>query len=393
MKLSILRQPALQALRTVCRPSKSHAIFGSVYNGVHVVARQIGTPLLLSGSEVNWGVAVWIHSDCVRETGDEYLPSSIMDWANLTSGDTIEISSAEKKVNLRSGKTRSEVNTLAEAARQALPIDEAEFPAEEFESIATASVNCKRLASAIRGTIFCVEKKISLSQSAGVRFDMQDGGLSLVACDGFRLAIAREAAVYSGQAEMSQFMLTPDVLVEVGLLAEQFDGEAVITLYKGKVRIDFDHPLPGLGSPVVATVIASTLSIEKFTDYAALIVDDASFGAVVLLDDLRSACRLAEIFASESHNRVRITGTKGQVLVQAISESGQTQDVIDALTSGDDGAEIYVKGPYVLQPLLAMMPDKIAQVHLSFTSGPLLIRPAGDMQDGRLYLAQRMIVK
>ena len=270
----------------------------------------------------------------------------------LPEGSQVEITAAEGKMQVITGRSRFNLSTLP---RDDFPvIAEGELPTR-FELPAAT------LRQIIEKTRFAISSEETRYYLMGIFLHVIDDQLRAAATDGHRLA-----RVTVGKPDGADGM--PDVIVprkavaELYRLLEELEGTVEISLSPTKVRF-------GLGS----AVLTSKLIDGTFPDYNRVIptgndkllkLDAKSFSAGV--------DRVSTI-ASEKTRAVKMSVDRDKITLSVTSpENGVATEEIPA-DYGNDGLEIGFNARYLLD-ILGEIDGDTVEVHLADAAAPTLLR-------------------
>ena len=176
------------ASRTVAQKSTIPAL-----EGIYIRA---GVKLTLSGYNLETGITISVDAE-IQQTGACIMPSRLFfDIIRKLPDDTVSISVDEKfKVSIRGGISSFSITAMSSEDYPELP---------EVESDKGISLPQNELKAMIGGTSFAVSENQARPIHTGCLFEVEDSSITVVAVDGYRLALARagipydEALVYEG---------------------------------------------------------------------------------------------------------------------------------------------------------------------------------------------------
>jgi len=220
----------------------------------------------------------------------------------------------------------------------------------------------------ISQTNFAVSDNESRPIHTGALFEVADGELTIVAVDGYRLALRCEAIEKSDIAEIS-FVVPGTALAEVERIIS--DGEGKVTIQLGTKHIIFT---------IDETMLISRRLEGEFLNYKNSLPQQAKYRFNVDKDDFVSAVeRVSLIISDKLKSPVRCVFGDGVVRLHTASALGKAND--ECVINGDgDNLEIGFNDKYLLEALKAAPADDIA---LELNSGvtPCIISPADDSRN------------
>ena len=227
------------------------------------------------------------------------------------------------------------------------------------------------LGEMIRQTIFAVSDNEARPVYTGEMFEIEGGSLTLVAVDGYRLALRREKI--DKEMESYSFIVPGNALSDLEKLCGDNDEDVTIAL--GSKHISFT---------IGRTVIISRRLEGDFLNYRKTV--PTTFNVVVRADrhDLqRTVERVSLIIDDKIKNPIRCTVGENEMRIVCSTSIGKAEDVCPV--SGDGkGLEIGFNNRYILDALKAA-PSEEVDVCLNTGSSTCIINPA-DGSDKFLYM-------
>lgn len=223
----------------------------------------------------------------------------------------------------------------------------------------------------IRQTLFAVSDNESRPVYTGELFELEGGELTVVAVDGYRLALRREKVENS--ADSASFIVPGSALSDLEKLCADTEDPVSITL--GNKHISFK-----IGS----TVLISRRLEGDFLNYRKTV--PTAFHVEVKTDRSllqRTVERVSLIIDDKIKNPLRCTFEENMIHIVCATSLGKAEDVCPVEGSGGD-IEIGFNNRYLLDALKAAPADEI-NVGLNSGSSPCVITPA-DGGDEFLYM-------
>ena len=227
------------------------------------------------------------------------------------------------------------------------------------------------LGEMIRQTIFAVSDNEARPVYTGELFEISGGTLTVVAVDGYRLALRRETV--EGAGEDCSFIVPGTALSDLEKLCADTDEPVRIAL--GSKHISFT---------IGDTVLLSRRLDGEFLNYRKTV--PSAFNISVTVDRhflQRTVERVSLIIDDKIKNPLRCTFGLGEIHILCATALGKAEDV--CMVDGDGGEiEIGFNNRYLLDALKAAPADEV-KVCLNTGSSPCVITPA-DGTDGFLYM-------
>lgn len=314
----------------------------SAYNFKTAIIKNFDATVYKQGSYV---LNARIFYDIVRKLPDDIIEITVED--NFTT-------------TIKSGA--SEYNIIATSAD--------EFP-ELPSCIRRSGIKIKNnvMKSLIDQTVFAVSDNETRPIHTGCLFEGQGNSLTVVAVDGYRLALRREE-IENESGESFKFVVPGDTLKDILRLLPEDDETTVI-------YPDQKHALFEIDS----TIVITRLLEGEFLDYNRAIPQNSKVSVTVDVRALRESIERVSLIISERlKNPIRCIFFDSSVKISCITALGKAYDEA-SISQCPDEIEIGFNNKYILDALKACTDDTVV---LGLTDGvsPAVIRPA----DGDKYI-------
>lgn len=377
MKVTILQEELRAALdiaaRFVARRSTLQ-ILGAIHLAAEGDALQVQATNLEHGvtlranARVEEAGGVAVPADTFAALVKTLPPEAVVLSVEASDADAAEFHSARYVLHLRCGATSARLNSFAPDDFPLLPRRDG-LPGD----LAGAQVEAATLKAAIEHCAFAAATDASRSILTGVLVRLDGETLTLVAADGFRLAVAtapveaaapvslvapasalREVArLVTNDAEWVRLIPIPDA----GERATEKPAGDLFAASRALFCVE-----GGAGAEMVAQLVGG-----DFPAYQDIIPGATNTVAILYREDLVRALKRAEVFARESASTVRLhlapgasDLTPGTVTVRATSaETGEGETVLTASITGP-GLEIGFNVRYLLEALGAIATEQAA---------------------------------
>jgi len=229
----------------------------------------------------------------------------------------------------------------------------------------TIEINESILKKMISQTNFAVSDNESRPIHTGALFETEDGELTVVAVDGYRLALRREPLNKSGIPELS-FVVPGSALTEVERIMSDGDNQVTITLGSKHIIFTIDE----------TTLISRRLEGD-FLNYKNSLPQQAKYYLKLEKNELIAAVeRVSLIISDKLKSPVRCVFGEGIVKLHTASALGKANDECAMSGDGED-LEIGFNDRYLLEALKAAPADDI-KLELNSGVTPCIISPADD---------------
>lgn len=308
--------------------------------------------LTLTGYDLEVGMITSMEAR-VEEAGSIILNAKILcDILRSLPNDTVSIEADERLTcRIKSGDAEFTLIGIPAADYPELPSVESGFP---------IVLDSETLRDMIRKTIFATAENDVKVVHTGVRFEIGENRIRLVAVDGFRLAMRNEEIEYDGEEKV--FVAPKKALNEVVKLTS---GEETIALNVGKRFIVFE-----IGS----YRIVSRLLEGEFLNYRAAISGKVT-GTVRVNTRLliQSIERTSLIITDRTKSPIRCVFDEDMIRISSTTALGTAHDRVPCKSEGEH-MEIGFNNRYLLDALRVCDADEVL-VKIGSPILPILIVP------------------
>jgi DNA polymerase-3 subunit beta len=315
---------------------------------------QAGDALTVSGYNMQTGIRTKLSAD-VTAQGDLVLNARLFgDIIRKMPDDVVSFSADDRQlVHLSCGDADFEILGLSADDYPELP---------EVEDDFCVSIQQKVLRDMIEQTAFAVSTNESRPVHTGALFEVADSGLTMVAVDGFRLAVRKEP-LEKIEGGLFSFVTPGSALNEVEKICEETDDLAEITL--GKRHILFE---------VGDTQLICRRLEGEFLDYKNAIPRKNPIAVIADTKALiESIDRVSVVISDKLKSPVRCLFDHDKVLLSAKTGNGEAKDV--CRLSGDGGGlEIGFNNRYLMEALRYAPADTV-RIELNTGVSPAIIVP------------------
>lgn len=320
--------------------------------------------LTVSGYNMQTGIRAKVSAG-VEETGEIVLNARLFgDIIRRMPDDIVTFTANEKlQVRLCCGDADFEIPGLSAADYPDLP---------EVEDEYAVSIQQKVMRAMIEEVAFAVSTNESRPVHTGALFEIGEGGLTMAAVDGFRLAVRKEALEKLEGGAFS-FVAPGSALNEVKGICGDVEDLAEITL--GKRHILF----------IVGDVELICRRLEgEFLDYRTAIPKKNPISVTVEAKALmESIDRVSVVISDKLKSPVRCRFEEGKVLLSAKTGNGEARDVC-RLEGDGEGLEIGFNNRYLMDALRYAPADTV-RIELNTGVSPAILVPT-DGKDNFLYM-------
>lgn len=248
--------------------------------------------------------------------------------------------------------------------------------ADEFPRIGTIEEEQDRfvfnkdlLREMVRKTTFCASLDESKGIIVGVLIERNQDNITMVALDGFRMAVVRESIE---KGDESKIIISAKLLSEISKIItdEEPEGDIIMVLDKKKALITIDT------SKVVLRLLEG-----DFIKYRDILPKDKSLKMLVSRSLLQDSIERASLLAKEGKNNlIKFTIIDNLLTITSKSEEGNVKEEIVIEKIGED-IEIGFNSKYLLDVLKAVDDDVILMEFNSPTSPCMIKQPEDTMYE------------
>lgn len=334
------------ASRTVAQKSAIAAL-----EGIHIKA---GMKLQLTGYNLETGITVSVPAD-ITEPGECILPSRLFfEIIRKLPDEEVSVSVDESlQVSIRCGISSFSI-TATDAENYP------ELPDVEYAN--GVAVPQRALKELISGTIFSVAETQVRPVHTGCLFEVEDDTITVVAVDGFRLAL-RRCKLEASTGRTMKFVAPGAALKEVEKILADSDEPATFTL-------GTKHLLFEIGD---ATLVCRLLEGD-FLDWRRVVPTDNPIHLAANVARLTASIeRVSLIVSDRLKSPVRCTFGQDSGDFRTVTTIGAAHDVCPLAGDGKD-LEIGLNCRYLLEALRAV-PTEETVLELSNGLSPVVMTP------------------
>ena len=318
---------------------------------------QAGSDVKVTGYDLKKGIYTSIPAD-VAEPGSIILGARFLnDIVRSLPVGTVTVS-VEEGLNTRIVCGGSDFTTVAADSE-----DYPELPTVDRER--SISVPQNILSRMIRQTVFSVSDNESRPVYTGELFEVKGDKLTMVAVDGYRLALRRET-VEAGDVEDCSFIVPGATLNDLEKLCGDTDEKVAITV--GAKHISFS---------VGSTVLVSRRLEGEFLNYNRSIPSEFSIEVEADKDELvQAVSRVSIIIDERTKNPLRLRLEDGNIVIYCNTGVSQGRDLCPVRGGENASLEIGFNNRYLLDALKAAPADTL-KLCFNNASSPCVVKPAG----------------
>ena len=316
-----------------------------------------GVKVMLTGYNLETGITVGVPAD-IAEPGECIMPARLFfDIIRKLPDDEVTVSVDESfRVSIRGGISSFTITAMTAEDYPELP---------DVESEKGIPVPQRELREMISGTIFSASENMARPIHTGCLFEIADESVTVVAVDGYRLALRRYIPEQPLERTV-KFVAPAAALKEVEKILDDTDDPAVI--YLGTKHILFM-----IGD---ATLVCRILEGE-FLDWRRVLPQNNPIKVAANVREVTDSIERVSLVISEKiKSPVRCTFGHNTADFRTTSTIGEAHDMCSTAGDGKD-LEIGFNCRYLLDALRAV-PDGECMLELSNGLSPIVLTPCDD---------------
>lgn len=319
----------------------------------NVILRTEQGRLQIAATNLELAVTVTIGAK-IEEVGELAVPGKILaELLNTLSGDTVTLVSKQETLSIT---TEAQDTKILSSNTKEYPI----IPKiSDGNTITVAATDLKRALLVAMESAATTDSRPEL---AGVFMRWEKGKIICAATDGFRLV---EQIVPAAIKDPASIIIPRATASEIVRIVSDGDETITIKVNENQISISGDN-----------YEIISRLVDGKYPEYHRLIPEKGQSRALVSSLELEKNIKLAGLFSSSISD---ITISCEQDILTVVSQNsdrGEASARVPTVLKGDPFS-LSVNYRYLLDGLKAANSDKIV-LEFTNTTGPLVVRPAGD---------------
>lgn len=348
MKLSVTQSNLNKALTTVSRIVGARSSLPILAN---VLFNTDSARLKISATNLEMGITY--HIGCkVEEDGSATVPARLIsELVSSLPDDKIQLVSENDNLAVKTTNVASLVNGQSPD----------EFP--EVPRVSTKSkvkLPSSELLHLLSQVMISASNDEARPVLAGIYMASEGGELILAATDSYRLS---EVRVKSDLKINSPIILPIRAAAEVTRIAGGYSGDVEIMIGKTEVMFVFGD-----------IELVSRLIDGKFPSYGQIIPTKHSTGIVIDREELSHAVKVANLFAREGANTIRLEIKNGKLtILSSATQVGENTSTIAVKSQGADG-EISLNARF-LSDVLSSIDSKMVAIKINSKLDPCLIVP------------------
>ena len=353
MKFSCRQQILTKALNIVSKAVTIRTTI-PILKGILLKVDEEGT-LTMSASDLDLSIEKKIKVENYEPGAIVVLSKLFGDIIRKLPDEIITIEESDGKVNIKC--SNSEFNIIGLSADEFPNIN----PKEENEE--RILFNKEILTDMIRKTSFAASIDENKGVITGILIEMEENCLNMVAVDGFRMAIAREAMK---NKERENIIISAKILNEISrIISDSEDENEDIEMLLNDKKALF---------VMEDTKIVLRLLEGKFMDYKRILPSENSCRVVLNKNDFMNSVERASLLAKVGKNNlVKLEIKDACIEITSKSEEGNVKEEVIATKEGND-LVIGFNSKYMIDAL-KVIDDESITMFFNTSVSPCLVKP------------------
>lgn len=349
MRLNVEREAIQAGIMTVIKSLPSKPTM-AILEGIYLETVESG--LLLRCSDLSLQIDCIIPAT-IEEEGAAVLPGRLFsEFIRKIKSDTIDMDKSARTMKINAGRAHTSLQCM----------DPKEFPdmatGDEVLSIPLPQKLCRDM---IRQTVIAIATEDSKPILTGILCEVKDGQFSMVALDGYRLALRQMPL--SAEYPEKEFVVPGKSMMDISRTLQ--DGDEIM-----EMQFSNTHLLIDLGH----TRIVSRLLEGNFIKYRGLLPVEHQTRVRVNREELLESIERASLLSREGGNNIaRFEIRENTLKILATSPAGKLEEEMDVHLNGEP-LEIAFNAKY-FSDLLKVLDDEEIYLDMNNSVSPCVARP------------------
>lgn len=351
MKFQIHKEDLLGPINTVQKAISGRTPL-PILEGIYIQVKDNFLTLMGTDGEISIKSKLPVQ---VEEEGDLVVNSRLFgEIIRKLPSSMIYFNLEEKNLNIRC--QQSEFNILGQSSQEFPPMP-------EVDNGVKISLPRESLVNSLRATSFAVSLDDLRMALTGVLFDIEEGAITFVALDGYRMALNK---LEIPNQEKIQAIVPARACTEIVRLLDESLDTITLELTENYIKINLDK-----------TTFVSKLINGDFFQYKGLVRQDHKLNVELNRKDFVQGLERANLLAKEERaNLVKLHIGKDQLSIESNSDIGDVHEVLPC--KGEDGdLDIAFNSKYLMEGVKAITEEEIV-CHFIDSVNPCILKGKGN---------------
>ena len=321
-----------------------------ILEGIKLTASKDTLTLLATDTELS--IETSIRADILIEGAIVVPGKYFSDFIKKLDKEHIELSFLEGQLKIKYEDSDSMIQTM---------------PADDFPVIdrdideSSFTINQREFRDMVNKTAFSCCQDDSRPILKGCLLEIEDGLITCVALDGFRLAVAKKNI--AAMSKNQRIICPQRALLEICRILEKDDEDITVTLKKNILKVESDN-----------TCVTARLLEGEFINYKNIIPKDFMTGIVVNTQLFLQSVERASILARQDrYNLIKLDIREKHLSVISNSAIGNVNEIVPINLEGKD-LTISLNSRYILEALRTVNEEYI-RMNFNSSVSPCIIAP------------------
>ncbi|NLM42579.1 MAG: DNA polymerase III subunit beta [Clostridiales bacterium] len=311
--------------------------------------------LTLISTDLEMGIETTLDVDVIEQGKTVISAKLIGEIVRKLPDSDVEIETKDNFVYIKSENSQAKVLSLS---------------AEEFPELPNVgreqgiSLTNSTFKEMIKQTIFAVSNDEIRPILTGVLMEVDGSTVTMVALDGFRMAV-RVASALNDQNFKA--VIPGKTLLEISKILDESEDPVNIFISRNQILFHIGN-----------TTVVSRLLEGEFINYKQLLPTEYKTKITINKNNFMNACDRAALFARESNNSIKLEIYEDTMSIKSNSEHGDVHEEISISKTGED-IEIAFNPRYLMDALKVINNDEIT-VEFTTSVSPSIIKPLKDQE-------------
>ncbi len=351
MKFSCNQQILSKALNTVSKAVSSRTTI-PILKGILLNASESGI-LKIAASDLDLSIEKELPVQVWEEGSVVVSAKLFIDIIRKLPNEEIEIEEEEGSVTIKC--LASEFTIVGQSGE--------EFPTiGAIKEESSIPIQNDVLREMIKKTSFSASIEEAKGIIVGVLLEMDQGGMTMVALDGFRMAVTREIIETK---EKRKIIIAARILNEINKILTEEDGSKELSMIIDEKKAVFLME----GTRIVLRIMEG-----EFVKYRDILPKEHQCKLTVNRNELADCLERASLLAKEGKNNlIKLVIIRDKIIITSRSEEGNVKEEVFVEKEGTD-LEIGFNAKYILD-VLKVVNDEEVSMEFNTSVSPCLIKP------------------
>jgi DNA polymerase-3 subunit beta len=361
MKVNVTKTALLKGIKAVIKAVDGRSVL-PILKGIKIEAKE--GKMAFTGTDLELTTETSITCEVVEAGGCVLDAKMLNELVSKLPEEDVTITVKEGKATIKTAGYK--FNIMVENA--------IEFPSPQTVVGDEISLNGAELHEAIRKVVVAVADSEERPVLTGAKVEIEDGKMTLIALDGFRMAITTISVPFEGKVTA---IIPKASLLEVARLVE---GDITLKISTKFASFTFGE-----------TTVTTLLLQGDFVNWRMILPAEFAIKATIstrqLIESVDRAILLSKL---SSNNSIKATVGEGELKIEVSTTSGDSEEVINLTSQTGKGLTLGFNAKYLLDGLKCIGSDKVT-LNLNSPVSPCVLKH--DEDEGFIYMVLPVRIK